>query len=289
MSRRTAGAFSALALLVACAALVPARDDVTPPAVLQLVLPAGATATADGKPIDDPRAVTIGDLKPGEIRRVKVAVKFADGTVDEREVDVAAGQRIPVPVPQPGPDRAGIVGMQPLVPINAAAVRRGGRHIAVGLEDHAVVLWDTAVGRPVRTLAGHQKPVRAVAFTPDGKHLLSGSADMTAVLWDPDTGTRLRTYKGHTGEVVSAVFSPDGERFLTGSPDGKAIVWETRTGKQVHALDSRGILGVAYSPNGATLATASANRTATLWDAKSGKQNFVLRGHREDVNAVAFS
>lgn len=289
MTRQAANAFSVLALLAACAALVPARDPTTPPAVLQLLLPAGATATADGKQLDDPRAVTVSDLKSGEIRRVKVAVKFADGTADERVVDVAAGQRVPVPVPQPGPDKAAVVGMQPLVPINAAAVSRDGRYIAVGLEDRAVVLWDTAIGRPVRTLAGHQKPVRSVAFAPGGKQLLSGSTDATAVLWDVETGARLRTYKGHTGAVVSIAFSPDGERFLTGSPDGTAILWETRTGEQVHALQSKEVLGVAYSPNGATLATASADRTATLWDAKTGKQNFLLRGHREDVNCIAFS
>ena len=179
--------------------------------------------------------------------------------------------------------------MQPLVPINAAAVSRDGRYIAVGLDDRAVVLWDTAVGRPVRTLAGHQKAVLSVAFSPDGKHLLSGSADATAILWDVETGAPLRTYKGHTGAVVSVAFSPDGARFLTGSADGTAILWDTGTGEPVHTLKSKGILGVAYSPDGTTLATASADRTATLWDAETGKQNVVLRGHREDVNCVAFS
>jgi WD40 repeat protein len=286
---RHAGAFSVLALLVACAAFVPARDDTPRPAVLQLLLPAGATATADGKQLDNPRAVTIAGLKPGEVRRVKVAVKFADGTTDKRGVDVAAGQRIRVAVPRPGPEKATVVGMHALVPINSAAVGRGGRHIAVGLEDRAVVLWDTAVGRPVRTLAGHQKAVLAVAFTPDGKQLLSGSRDATAVLWDVETGARVRTYKGHSGAVVSAAFSPKGERFLTGSADGTAIVWETRTGQRVHTLKSRNVLAVAYSPDGASLGTASADRTATLWDAKTGKQRFVLRGHREDVNGIAFS
>src|SRR4029453_5000437 len=108
---------------------------------LQLLLPARATVTADGKRPDDPRAVTIAGLKPGELRRVKVAGNFAAGPAEERAVDVAAGQRVPVPVPTPGPDKAAVIGMQPLVPINAAAVSRGGRYIAVGLDDHTVVLW----------------------------------------------------------------------------------------------------------------------------------------------------
>ena len=179
MSRRVIVTLAALALLTTFAA--PAQDETTPPAVLELVLPAGATATADGKPIDDPRAFTVGDLKPIEIRRVKVAVKFADGTADERLVDVTPGLRVRLAVPPPGPEKAMVVGMQPLVPINSAAVRRDGRYIAVGLDDRTVVLWDTADGRPVRTLAGHQKAVLSVAFIPDGKRLVSGSADGTAI------------------------------------------------------------------------------------------------------------
>jgi WD40 repeat protein len=278
-----------LTTLSACAALAPARDEPVPSATLELVLPAGATATADGKPLDDPRAVTVSDLKAEEIRRIKVAVTFPDGTGDERLVDVTPGLRVRVAVPHPGPEKAAVVGMQPLVPINSAAVSRGGRYIAVGLDDRAVVLWDTAAGRPVRTLSGHQKPVTSVAFTPDGKHLLSGSADATAILWDVESGAPVRTYKGHTGAVVSVALAPDAKQFLTGSPDGTAILWNTQTGERIHTLKWKGILGVAYSPDGNTLATASVDFTATLWDAKTGQQNVVLRGHREDVNCVAFS
>ena len=275
--------------LLACVSLLQAPDQPPPTATLELVLPVGATASADGRAVENPKAVTVHDFKKDEIRRVKVAVTFADGTADERQVDVAAGQRLRVAVPQPGPEKAAVIGSHPLVPINAAAVSADGRHIALGLDARTVVLWDTAAGRPVRSLAGHQKPVLAVAFSPDGQKLISGSADTTVVLWEVETGKQLRTYKGHAGPVVSLAFAPDGKRFLSGSPDGLAIHWEIDTGEQVHKFKGRDILGVAYSPDGNTLATASVNATATLWDATTGRQNFVLRGHREDVNCVAFS
>jgi hypothetical protein len=287
MSRRVVVVLSALAILTTFAA--PAQDETTAPAVLELIIPTGATATADGEPIDNPRSFTVGDLKPMEIRRIKVAVKFGDGTADERLIDVTPGLRARLAVPSPGPEKAMVVGMQPLVPINSAAVSRDGRYIAVGLDDRTVVLWNTADGRPVRTLSGHQKAVLSVAFFPDGKRLVSGSADATAILWDVEAGVSLRTYKGHTGPVVSLALSPDASRLLTGSSDGTAIVWDTQTGGVVHKLNSKGILGVAYSPDGATLATTSSDRTATLWDAATGKQKFVLRGHREDVNCASFS
>ena len=282
------GALSVLALAFAVS-LSGVAQEKTPTATLELLLPDGAKATADGQAVDDPRTVTVSDFKPGEIRRVKVAVQFASGTTDERLVDVTGGQRLRIAVPEPGLERAYVIGAHQLVPINAAAVSADGRYIALGLDARTVVLWDTAAGRPVRTLAGHQKPVLTVAFSPDGKSLLSGSADTTVSLWEVETGKQLRTYKGHTGAVVSAAFSTDGKRFLTGSPEGLAIVWDTDTGEQVHKLKWRGIISVAYSPDGKTLATSSSDATATLWDANSGKQIFLLRGHREDVNCVAFS
>jgi WD40 repeat protein len=286
MSCRATGVLS---VLLFGAALLPAQDSTALTATLELLVPQGATATADGKAVENPRAVIVGDFKKDEIRRVKIAVKFDDGAADERLVDVAGGQRLRVAIPQPGPERAFVIGSHQLVPINSAAVSADGRYIALGLDARTVVVWDTAAGRPVRTLAGHQKPVLTVAFSPDGKSLLSGSADTTVVLWDIESGKPVRTYKGHTGAVVSAAFSPDGKRFLTGSPEGLAIHWETDTGEQVHKLKGRSILGVAYSPDGSKFATSSSDATATLWDAKTGKQTFLLRGHREDVNCVVFS
>ena len=287
MQRRLTGVLSVLAL---AAALLPAQDPPTVgSATVELNLPPGATATLDGKPVAEGRAV-VADLKPAEFRRVKVAVTFADGTADERLVDLTAGLRVRMAVPKPGPEKAATIATQPLIPVNSAAVSRDGRYIAVGLEDRAVVLWDTLAGRPTRMLAGHQKVVLAVAFSPDGKHLVSGSADATAVLWDVATGARLRTFAGHTGSVVSAAFTPDGTRLLTGSPDGTAILWDVATAAVVFTLRSKEVLGVAISPDGATLATASSgDLTTTLWDARTGKPNVVLRGHKEGVTSVAFS
>jgi WD40 repeat protein len=261
-----------------------------PPAVLRLLTPAGTTVTVDGVPFLDRRLI-LANIRPYEIRRVKLAAFLPDGTVDERLVDVTPGQHIPVPFPPPGPDRPVPTSTQVLTPITAAALSRDGRYVAVGLEDNAVVLWDTTVGRPVRTFLGHQKPVLSVAFSPDAKHLLTGSADSSVSLWDVATGTRLRTFRGQTGPVLSVALSPDGSRVLTGSSDGSARVWDARTGALVHALKGhpKEVMAVAYSPDGTTLATASADTTAVLWSAETGKQTTVLRGHREGVSCVAFS
>lgn len=291
MPRRVTGALALLTLV--WLSLAPAQEkpeSVGPPAVLELLLPTGATATADGKELADPR-LTLDDLKPTEVRRVKLAVKFPDGSADERTVDVSAGQRLPISVPRPGPEKASVVAVQTLGPITASAMSRDARFIATAVDGKSLVIWDTAVGRPVRTLLGHQKTIHSLAFRPDGKQLLSGSADTTAILWDPATGEQIRTFRGHTGPVRSVAFGPDGTRVLTGSEDKTAILWKAETGEQLQQLKghTREVLGVAYSPDGTKLATASGDRSAALWNAETGARFFWLMGHREDVACAAFS
>lgn len=274
--------------------LAPAQEKPEPfgpPAVLELLLPAGATVTADGKELADPRLVTLDDLKPSEVRRIKLAVKFPDGTTDERTVDVSAGRRLPIAVHPPGPDKVSVVAVQSLSPVTAAAMSGDARFIAAAVDGKSLVIWDTAVGRPVRTLLGHHKTIHSLAFSPDGKHLLSGSADTTAIVWDPATGEQVRTLRGHTGPVRSVAFSPDGTRILTGSEDRSAILWNAATGEQLQQLKghTREVMAVAFSPDGTRLATSSGDRSAALWGAESGKRFFYLQGHREDCSCVAFS
>jgi dipeptidyl aminopeptidase/acylaminoacyl peptidase len=292
MPRRVTGALAFPAIL--WLSLAPAQEKQEPvgaSATLELLLPAGATATADGKELADPRLVTVDDLKPTDVRRVRLAVKFPDGSADERLVDVSAGQRLPIPVPRPGPDKASVVAIQTLGPITASALSRDARFIASAVDGRSLVVWDTAVGRPVRTLLGHQKTIQSLAFSPDSKQLLSGSADTTAVLWDPATGEQVRTFRGHTGPVRSVAFSPDGARVLTGSEDRTAILWNARTGEQLQQLKGhfREVMAVGFSPDGMKLATSSGDRSAALWEAETGLRTVTLRGHREEVACIAFS
>jgi streptogramin lyase len=294
MPRRVTGALGFLTLITVWLTSAPAQEKqepVGPPAVLEVLLPAGATATADGKELADARVVTLDDLKPTEVRRVKLAVKFHDGATDDRLVDVSAGQRLPIAVPRPGPARASVVAVQTLAPITAAALSRDARFIAAAVDGRFLVIWDTAAGRPVRTLLGHQKTIHSLAFSPDGKQLLSGSADTTAILWDPAAGEPIRSFRGHTGPILSVAFSPDGSRILTGSADTTAILWNTRTGEQLRQLKghTKAVMAVAYGPDGTKLATGSADFRAALWDAETGQQTFLLRGHREEVACIAFS
>jgi hypothetical protein len=66
----------------------------------------------------------------------------------------------------------------------AVAVSADGRQIAAGDANGSVHLWDSATGKEVRQVRGHEGPVAFLAFTPDGKTLVSGGGDSTVLLWD---------------------------------------------------------------------------------------------------------
>jgi hypothetical protein len=64
-----------------------------------------------------------------------------------------------------------------------AALAPDSRLLAL-TEGPEVLLWDTAAGKQVAKLVGHQGTVGALTFTADGKSLATGSADGTALVWD---------------------------------------------------------------------------------------------------------
>jgi WD40 repeat protein len=67
--------------------------------------------------------------------------------------------------------------------VSAVAFSPDGRFVATASDDETARVWETATGKEVYTLSGHEGPVRCVAFSPDGKRLATGSDDGTARLW----------------------------------------------------------------------------------------------------------
>ena len=102
------------------------------------------------------------------------------------------------------------------------------RIVATGSYDKTIRLWDSATGREVGRLQGHDARVTAVAFSPDGKQLASGG----------------------TGESV--INLPRGG-VLTTAQDDFVRLWDVSSGKQLRKLPERGST-LSYSPDGTILA-----------------------------------
>ena len=69
--------------------------------------------------------------------------------------------------------------------VESLAFNQDGTILASGLGIPAnhLILWDTEIAQPVRTLDMHTHPIVSLAFSPDGRTLASGSYDGNVWLW----------------------------------------------------------------------------------------------------------
>jgi RNA polymerase sigma factor (sigma-70 family) len=123
---------------------------------------------------------------------------------------------------------------------SAVAVSPNGKWIAAGggksrgdweekIEETAVHIWETATGRPVHTLAGHNcKYVHAGAhctFSSDSRWLATGDAAGKLRIWEVLTGQEVRSFAGHHSTVI-AHFSPDGKLLVAASDEAPCFIWD---------------------------------------------------------------
>src|SRR5262249_8705217 len=139
--------------------------------------------------------------------------------------------------------------------------------------------------------------IRSLAFAPDGKNLAScgGPAkDGTAKLWDLGTGSAPVTIKG-ISSIVDVAFSPDGMTLATGGQEMTLQLWDAKTGRPKAALqkDMMGhhvwVFSLAFSPDGKTWAAGGRYGSLNLWNVSLGQVRAVLKGHTQDIVALAFS
>ena len=85
----------------------------------------------------------------------------------------------------------------------------------------AIVLWDVASRRELRTFGGPAGRILALTFSPDGKIIATSGADRVARFWDVASGREDRRIDG-AGSGRALAFSPDG-RTLAMSGAGRAL------------------------------------------------------------------
>jgi hypothetical protein len=106
--------------------------------------------------------------------------------------------------------------------IEGLAVTPDGKHLAIGLVNGVIQLWEYGTWREVGRFLGHTGRVHDLAFSPDGRLLLSAGADRTARLWDVETRTELRRYVHEQPLFRTIAFTADGTQVLTAARDGIA-------------------------------------------------------------------
>ncbi len=84
------------------------------------------------------------------------------------------------------------------------------------------------VGRPLKSLHGHNHFVSSLALNSDSTKLVSGSWDKTIRLWDIPSSKSELIFKGHTKDVLSVAFSHDERLIFSGGMDNTLKYWNTK-------------------------------------------------------------
>jgi WD40 repeat protein len=145
-----------------------------------------------------------------------------------------------------------------------------GALLATGSYDTTIKLWDTRIGKEIRTLREHSDSVYGVAFHPDGKVLASGAADRAVKVWEVQTGKLLYTLGEATDWVYAVAWSPDGKHLAAAGVDRSIRVWETGAdkGKLAHSVFAHEapIIRLVYAGDGKTLFSLGEDRIVKAWD-----------------------
>jgi WD40 repeat protein len=166
-----------------------------------------------------------------------------------------------------------------------------GRRLLVLQLDGAIRSWDLVRNEAAVVSRIPADLVFGQVLSPDGR-LVVGLEGRAGRLWDVATGRKVADLPGpFTKEQCAAAFFPDGRRLAYSTDDGVIHLWDVASGAEGRPLAGRSgrVRALAVSADGKRLASGAAypDDTVRLWDVATGK-GVVLRGHRNEVKAIAF-
>jgi WD40 repeat protein len=168
-----------------------------------------------------------------------------------------------------------------------------GKRLAVGKQEHALLLFDLASGAKTVVDDGlnSMDSITCVTFTPDGKKLLAGGSSGEVFIWEIDEGGlthRAGQFVGHTAEIRTIAVSADSRFALSGGHDKRARYWQIDRGREIATVSDfkEDVTGCALLSDGKT-ASATDGEKLIEFNASDGA---VLRQYtlgRRHPNYVA--
>lgn len=165
-------------------------------------------------------------------------------------------------------------------PVTSVSWAPDGRHIAIGLNNSVIQLWDSSSDKQLRALKGHHARVGALAW--NGPILTTGGRD--GIIINHDVRMRehiVQTYRGHDQEVCGLKWSLSGQQLASGGNDNLLYIWDqsmashNSTSHYLHRLDEHcaAVKALAWCPFQSNLLASgggSADRSIKFWNTHTG-------------------
>ncbi|KAK6926141.1 Anaphase-promoting complex subunit 4, WD40 domain [Dillenia turbinata] len=166
-------------------------------------------------------------------------------------------------------------------PVTSVSWAPDGRHLAVGLNNSEIQLWDSTANRQLRTLrGGHHSRVGSMDWN---NHILTtGGMDGKVVNNDVRIRSHIvETYRGHRQEVCGLKWSASGQQLATGGNDNLLFIWDRTAASSNNATQwlhrfedhTAAVKALAWCPfQGNLLASAGGggDRCIKFWNTHTG-------------------
>ncbi|KAI0031756.1 WD40-repeat-containing domain protein [Vararia minispora EC-137] len=179
-------------------------------------------------------------------------------------------------------------------PVYAVSCSPDGRHLASGLVNSAIRIWDADTGEAIGSpFHGHSDTIRSIAYSHNGDYIVSGGDDGSVRIWDSITGkAACKPIQGHSGSVYTVLFSPDDKQVLSASSDCTLRIWNAVTGESIGEpiRSTSPVWAAAHSPDDSLIAFGSYDGSVRIYDVTARKVvGEPLCGHSASVTSVAYS
>lgn len=152
--------------------------------------------------------------------------------------------------------------------------------------------WKFQKGHEASTELQLQQGIRCINLHETSGTWVIGDDGGRLILWRPQPDQPYRELKGHQPrEAWGLAFAPDGRTLYTVGDDAFLRAWDVESGNETQASMKHSSLVscVAASPNGKWIATGSYSDDVVIWQADTLQVQMRLKGHTNDVRALAFS
>lgn len=180
-----------------------------------------------------------------------------------------------------------------------------GKSLATVGDDLKVIIWDTDLNPSVEFPVFHREPIQAVVFSPNGNQLATVALDGSAIIWDIALADKKFSFQikasfiTNPARMTGVIFNLDGSRLITSATDGNIYVWDALSGSKEAIMKITGhddwVYGLLVRPASDTdslegeIISAGADRTIRVWGGRYGRPKLDLRGHTDQVYAIALN